>query len=74
MQVVMGFMNGLKDKMSQVVEKASAMVADEEVQQTRISICNSCEFLTMTRNCKKCGCFVDAKSRLAGQRCPIRKW
>ena len=70
----MGFMNGLKDKMSQVVEKASAMVADEEVQQTRISICNSCEFLTMTRNCKKCGCFVDAKSRLAGQRCPIRKW
>lgn len=70
----MGFINGLKDKMSQVAEKASAMVADEEVQQTRISICNSCEFLTMTRNCKKCGCFVDAKSRLAGQRCPIRKW
>jgi hypothetical protein len=70
----MGFMSSLKDKMNQVSEKASTLLADEEVQQTRISICNSCEFLTMTRNCKKCGCFVDAKSRLAGQHCPIRKW
>jgi hypothetical protein len=70
----MGFMSGLKDKMSQVVKKASTLLADEEVQRTRISICNSCEFLTMTRNCKKCGCFVDAKSRLAEQHCPIRKW
>ena len=70
----MGFMSGLKEKMNQTVKKANSLLADVEVQQQRISVCNSCEFLTITRNCKKCGCFVDAKTRLATQHCPINKW
>lgn len=49
-------------------------VTDAEKTQ-RIDICNSCEFLfTPTRNCKKCGCFVDAKAALAISDCPINKW
>lgn len=70
----MGFMSGLKQKMDHAAKQAKTLLADEELQNERISICNSCEFLTMTRNCKKCGCFVDAKTRLAGQHCPLGKW
>lgn len=47
----------------------------KEIQAERIEICNSCEHLyTPTRNCKKCGCFMDVKSWLAPASCPIGKW
>lgn len=70
----MGFISNLKDRMNQVAEKARTLLADEKVQQERVSICNSCEFLAVTRTCKKCGCFVDAKTKLMNQKCPVGKW
>jgi len=39
----------------------------------RLSICNSCEFMSGNR-CLKCGCFLQAKARLATSRCPEDKW
>jgi predicted Zn-ribbon and HTH transcriptional regulator len=41
----------------------------------RISLCAKCENLVQKLNiCKKCGCFMPAKVRLSGARCPIGKW
>ena len=41
----------------------------------RINLCAKCENLVQTLNiCKKCGCFMPAKVRLSGARCPIGKW
>jgi len=46
-----------------------------ELKNSRIVICNRCpELRASTRQCKKCGCFVDAKALLKNQKCPLEKW
>lgn len=35
---------------------------DKETYEKRIEICNKCDNLTITRQCKLCKCFVDAKA------------
>ena len=48
---------------------------DEEIAQARLDICKSCEFLIRkTITCKKCGCFMTAKTKLEKATCPIGKW
>ena len=47
----------------------------EIVQEERFSICKSCpELLPITHQCKKCGCFMSAKTKLAKAVCPLQKW
>lgn len=71
----MTFLGKLKNRMEELADEASRFVATPELQKERIAICNSCEFLfELTRNCKACGCFVDAKTRLAPAKCPKAKW
>jgi hypothetical protein len=49
-------------------------VSDED-QQKRLDICLGCEHLIqLTTQCKKCGCFMKAKTKLAHATCPINKW
>ena len=49
--------------------------AEEIVSQERYSICNSCpELVKLTKQCKKCGCFMSVKTRLKNASCPIGKW
>ena len=68
-------MSGLKHRIAQVSEAILTAVAEPDVAHHRIEICNSCEFLLeITRNCKKCGCFVDVKTKLAHTSCPVKKW
>jgi hypothetical protein len=41
----------------------------------RIALCGRCVHLIPKVNvCKKCGCFMPAKTRLTGAKCPIGKW
>ena len=45
------------------------------VQKERMSICLQCpRLIKSTRQCKECGCFMDAKSRLLDADCPLGKW
>jgi hypothetical protein len=40
-----------------------------------MSICNSCEHLIkFTKQCKKCGCLMHLKTKLAKASCPVGKW
>jgi hypothetical protein len=49
--------------------------ATEEVSASRYEICNGCEhLLQVTKQCKKCGCFMAAKTKLEKATCPIGKW
>lgn len=49
-------------------------VSDDE-QAARMAICHSCEFLFKpTVQCKKCGCFMELKTKLKRAFCPIEKW
>ena len=46
-----------------------------EISEQRLEICRKCEFYNQTTTrCKKCGCFMAAKTLMAGSACPIGKW
>lgn len=46
-----------------------------EVHEKRMSICKSCPFfIKITGQCRKCGCFMEAKTTLADAFCPENKW
>lgn len=47
----------------------------EEKANNRLNICLSCpELINLTKQCKKCGCFMTAKVKLEKAHCPIHKW
>lgn len=47
----------------------------EQVAAERYSICLACpELVSLTKQCKKCGCFMSAKTKLAKASCPLEKW
>jgi hypothetical protein len=51
------------------------MHAEEQVSNSRMSICRSCpELISITSQCKKCGCFMNMKTKLQAAKCPIGKW
>ena len=53
----------------------AVMLHDQDIIDKRMEICNGCEFLFKpTGSCKKCGCFVSKKTRVATVACPIGKW
>lgn len=53
----------------------SKYVEDEELGKTRFEICKSCpELIKVTKICKKCGCFMTAKTKIQGAVCPLGKW
>ena len=63
------------DKIKEQLKRGRNIVfADAELAEERVTICNSCEYLSGVRNCKKCGCFIDAKAKLKSAECPIGKW
>jgi hypothetical protein len=48
---------------------------DETLFNERYSICKSCpELIKLTKQCKKCGCFMAVKSKLKMASCPLGKW
>ena len=48
---------------------------DEETANNRYSICLECpELINATKQCKKCGCFMVAKTKLKNATCPLGKW
>ena len=51
----------------------NVLLHDQDIIDKRRAICDDCEF-KMGLNCKKCGCFIHAKTRVATARCPIGKW
>lgn len=41
----------------------------------RMDICKGCDkFLSTTRRCSVCGCFMDVKTAIPVFHCPIDKW
>jgi hypothetical protein len=49
-------------------------VSEEEAKK-RYDICKQCpHFLAITKQCVKCGCFMQIKTKLAHAECPVNKW
>ena len=48
---------------------------DSAIIDARLAECHDCEhFIKTTSQCKKCGCFMKVKTKLATAKCPIGKW
>lgn len=60
-------------KASKRLMSGGNILAPSEIAFERYSICQTCPFLENSR-CKKCGCFMEAKTHIATSECPINKW
>ncbi len=55
----------------------SNLRVDDEIAEERFAICLKCpELVPVTHQCKKCGCFMKQKTKLANAFCPLDppKW
>lgn len=49
--------------------------ATAELKKERLDICLSCpELISLTKQCKQCGCFMELKTGLELSKCPMGKW
>jgi len=73
--------NVFKSVGSAALRVAKAAVTGQQVISSkdeidrRLSICRGCEFFQEDpMKCQKCGCFLNLKTRLETEHCPIAKW
>lgn len=71
----------IAEQMSTTVQNVKAVVntaiptVTEENRNKRFEICKACpEFMELTSQCKKCGCFMKVKTALESAKCPMGKW
>lgn len=58
------------DLFNKNIEKVQSQIHEE-----RMAICLACpELIKLTKQCKKCGCFMEAKTKLPNASCPLGKW
>lgn len=51
------------------------LIDDENIINQRFEICKACpELISTTHQCKKCGCFMNLKTKLVSAECPLGKW
>jgi hypothetical protein len=47
----------------------------EDAATSRLDMCKICpEYLSITSQCKKCGCIMPLKTKIANATCPMGKW
>jgi len=47
----------------------------DEESSRRFEICKACpELIRLTKQCKKCGCFMAVKTKIQSAVCPMEKW
>ena len=52
-----------------------AIKIDESHASGRLAICIECpELIKVVNQCKKCGCFMEYKTKLKAAKCPLGKW
>ena len=47
--------------------------ADDEIYARRLETCRACGQLS-NGTCMGCGCLVEIRAAVKGERCPFRKW
>lgn len=75
----------LKDKLRLAAQSAATvagrlangedLTVSSDVFDARMQVCKACpSFKRDTEQCGECLCFLQAKARLAGMKCPLGKW
>lgn len=48
---------------------------DKDTRNSRYAKCLACpSFISNSKRCSECGCFMEAKTWIAAARCPIGQW
>jgi hypothetical protein len=56
-------------------KKIASFMATSATQSERMDACRECEsFRAATKQCEKCGCFMEAKTWIKDAKCPAGKW
>lgn len=67
--------NSLGDTRPWHIVSSSEPHVKKEIFDKRIETCLKCpELIKITNQCKKCGCFMNAKAKLEKAVCPLKKW
>ena len=57
-----------------LINPETVFVSDE-IAKERFEICKVCpEIISLTKQCKKCGCFMIAKTKIEAADCPLGRW
>jgi len=78
-------LDALKNKLAEKAKQAKEATGDyleninlkvaDDIREKRLNICKSCdEFHKSTEFCRVCGCYMPAKTWIASQSCPLKKW
>ncbi len=74
LQKLKGLSETVTDSIGQM-SKGKPIFCESATINNRMQICNSCLYYVKgTSQCKKCGCFMTAKTRLKQSQCPVGKW
>ena len=50
-------------------------IVERNIAQQRYNICKECdEFITISKQCSRCLCFMPAKVKFKNSDCPLKKW
>lgn len=67
------FANDTFDAITQNFDKLG--ITDNTKGDERMAICSSCdEYLTTTKQCRICSCYMPLKTKLSAASCPIKQW
>jgi hypothetical protein len=71
-----GNLPGTAFRLAKAAIKGQKIVASFSEISRRLEICGGCEFFVESprMRCQKCGCYLNLKSRLETEHCPIGKW
>jgi recombinational DNA repair protein RecR len=61
-------------KSENLVKLITKFTLTKEIADKRMSICKQCEHLKAFNRCDICGCFMDGKTLILSESCPIDKW
>lgn len=66
--IAKGYTNLIRSKLKATTKE------EEKLYKLRINICNLCKFKSENNTCKKCGCYLPAKTKSLNSNCPINLW
>ena len=66
--------NRSKEKPEGMTGKQFKFWVDSEIAAARYEQCKGCSELNTANFCRKCGCFMPAKTKIAMISCPLGKW
>lgn len=58
----------------EVTSMKGLRLADEKTYTARIQACGECGYFLYGSTCGVCGCVMQVRARLAGGKCPKKKW